>query len=366
MNITPELAAKVLDADLRNIVKKVSDGGILSPSERQMLQNAAFPESQAKAKRAVALALKYSSGSRLTASELAEVREMHPGFAPEAAPAPEPTPDDGRPPLDLTPEPLPSKGDGALTKRQLDEWGTMYGVEHRQLRRWIEKGRENNDPCPLDAPVEMVRWIENENNIGKLRSKVRDAVAKAAAAARAKSDVPAPTQVPPTATGESQPPEQPAPQAQSPRLEGIDLSQVGGVEGESVGIFQRQFNATALGLEKAYKDGDDDQITMLTRRLERVGESLRKHQTAAEARAKRNGDILSKTEVITGITKAVALLKRMRKQRKKMLRSAMSELPPDVLEKLDAAIDHISESEESVFATINTLPNIDDALRLDN
>ena len=87
MNITPELAAKVLDADLRNIVKKVSDGGILSPSERQMLQNAAFPESQAKAKRAVALALKYSSGSRLTASELAEVREMHPGFAPEAAPA---------------------------------------------------------------------------------------------------------------------------------------------------------------------------------------------------------------------------------------------------------------------------------------
>ncbi len=368
MNITPELAAKVLDADLRNIVKKVSDGGILSPSERQMLQNAAFPESQAKAKRAVALALKYSSGSRLTASELAEVREMHPGFAPEAAPAPEPTPDDGRPPLDLSAEPAPSKGDGELTKQQLDKWGAMYGVEHRQLRRWIDRGREKKDPCPLDDPTAMPRWVEK--NLDKVRSKVRDAVASAAAAA--KKPAPAPTPEPCTATGGSQPAEPPPPAAQSPRIEGIDLSQVGGVEGESVGIFQRQFNATALSLEEAYKGDkatgnvDDDRINVLTRRLEKVGESLRKHQIAAEARARRNGDILSKTEVITGITQAVALLKRMRKQRKKMLRSAMSELPPDVLEKLDAAIDHISESEESVFATIRTLPSIDDALRLDN
>lgn len=268
---------------------------------------------------------------------------------------------DVRPALDLTPEPSPSKGDGALTKRQLDEWGAMYGVEQRQVRRWIEKGRENNDPCPLDDPVKMVRWIENENNIGKLRSKVRDAVAKAAAAVRAKSDVSAPTQ---PATGESQP--EPPPQAQSPRLEGIDLSQVGGVEGESVGIFQRQFNATAISLEEAYKAGDDDRINLLTRRLEKVGESLRKHQIAAEARARRNGDILSKTEVITGITQVVSLLKRMRKQRKKMLRSAMSDLLPDVLDRLDGAIDRISESEESVFATIKTLPTIDDVLRLDN
>jgi hypothetical protein len=268
------------------------------------------------------------------------------------------------PSLDLTPEPSPSKGDGELTKPQLEKWGAMYGVEHRQLRRWIDRGRENKDPCPLDDPTAMPGWVEK--NIDKVRSKVRDAVAKAAASARAKSDVSAPTPAPQTATGESQPPEQPAPAAQSPRLEGIDLSQVGGVEGESVGIFQRQFNATAIDLEKAYLSGDDDRINVLTRRLEKVGESLRKHQIAAEARARKKGDILSKTEVITGITQAVALLKRMRRQRKKMLRSAMSELPPDVLERLDAAIDRISESEESVFATINTLPTIDDALRLDS
>lgn len=274
------------------------------------------------------------------------------------------TADDGRPPLDLSPEPSPSKGDGALTKRQLDEWGKLYGVEQRQVRRWIDKGRENNDPCPLDDPVKMGRWIENEKNIGKLRSKVRDAVAKAAAAAAAKKPTPVVTQETSAATGESQTPEQQAPAAQSPRLEGIDLSQVGGVEGESVGIFQRQFNATAISLEEAYMSGDDDRINVLTRRLEKVGESLRKHQIAAEARARRNGDILSKTEVITGITQAVALLKRMRKQRKKMLRSAMSDLPPDVLDRLDTAVDRISESEESVFASINTLPTLDDALRL--
>ena len=356
MNITPELAAKVLDADLRNIVKKVSDGGILSPSERQMLQNAAFPESQAKAKRAVALALKYSSGSRLTASELAEVREMHPGFAPEAAPAPEPTPDDGRPPLDLTPEPAPSKGDGELSKQQLDKWGAMYGVEHRQLRRWIDRGREKKDPCPLDDPSAMPRWVEK--NLDKVRSKVRDAVASAAAAAR--KPAPAPTPEPTAAPGESQPAEPPPPAAQSPRLEGLDLSKVGGVEGESVEFFRDLFAATKIKLTKAYADGDDENIRTLHTRLEKVGESLRKHEAAAELRARRNGDILSKSEIIMQFTNSVRLLRRMRRQRKKVQRAALSDLPPEILDRIDAVTDRIGLSEESVFTNVKTILVLDD------
>lgn len=362
MNITPELAAKVLDADLRNIVKKVSDGGILSPSERQMLQNAAFPESQAKAKRAVALALKYSSGSRLTASELAEVREMHPGFAPEAAPAPEPTSDDGRPPLDLTPEPKPSKGDGELTKQQLDEWGALYGVEHRQLRRWIERGRENNDPCPLDDPERMVKWVENEKNIGKLRSKVRDKVAAAAAAAR--KPAPAPTPEPSTATGESQPPEQPAPAAQSLRVEGLDLSKVGGVEGESVEFFRDLFAATKFKLTKAYADGDDEQIRTLHTRLEKVGESLRKHEIAAELRAKRNGDLLSKAEVFNDVAAALNTLAQLREHRKKRVRAELSDLDEATLARLDTAIERVGIAEENVLRNLGQLKIPDDVFRL--
>ena len=36
--IHPDLAGKVLAADLRNVVKKVSDGGILTPQEREMIE----------------------------------------------------------------------------------------------------------------------------------------------------------------------------------------------------------------------------------------------------------------------------------------------------------------------------------------
>lgn len=208
----------------------------------------------------------------------------------------------------------------------------------------------------------MPRWVEK--NLDKVRSKVRDAVASAAA--RVKNAVAAPTPQPTAATGESQPAE-PPPDKAAPSAESIDLSKVGGVEGETVQVFRTLFAATREQLETAYLQADDDRIATLSRRLEKTGESLRKHEVAAEARARRNGDILAKSEVVNGITQAVSLLKRLRKQRKKLLRATLADFAPELLDRLDIAVDRISAAEESVFANIKSLPSIEDvALSLDS
>jgi hypothetical protein len=79
---------------------------------------------------------------------------------------------------------------------------------------------------------------------------------------------------------------------------------VGGVEGETVTFFRQIFAGVKQQLEEAYKNGVEERIRTLHSRLEKVGESLRKHEIAAEARARRNGDLLEKSEVLNEVCAA--------------------------------------------------------------
>jgi len=352
MNITPELAAKVLAADLHNIVKKVSDGGILSSSERAMLQNAAFPESQQKTKRALVLALKYSSGARLTAGELAEVRELHPGFAPEALTV-EPT-DAGSsaPPLALTPEPSPTLGDGVVTRAQIERWTAMYGREWRQIRRWIKTGREKNEPCPLDDPEKMPAWVDK--HVEKKRQDLIDSVAAAAAKARQARESSSPAATPAQTVTAGAAGNVVAGDV-GPRGESFDLSTVGGVEGQSVEFFRRLFAGLKEQLEKAYLSGDEAQKNKLLRDLERIGESLRKHEAAAEAKAARMGEYIERAEVTNDVMEALNILMQMREKRAERIRAELADVPADIVERVIAAHDAQSRREEDLLLNLSAL-----------
>lgn len=356
MNISAELAAKVLDADVRNMVKKVSDGGTLSPSERQLMQNAAFPESTQKTQRALALALKYSSGARLTAAELSEVRELHPGFAPDAPVANETgfnAPASAAPPLNLTPLPSPANGDGHATREQLDSWTALYGIQHRQLRRMIARGREKNEPCPLDDPRKMPAWVEK--HVEKVRA---DLWQKVCAAAEAAGPAPVEPSIPSTPST----PSMPAPSPSGPTGISIDLATVGGVEGEQVELFRRLFAAAKHELEEAYRGGSEEKKRTLHGRIEKIGESLRKHEAAAEAKAKRRGELRSQADVNVAFTEALNILRLMRSQRKKRVRSRLATVPPEILDQIDAALDEVGEREEDTLANLPIIKTHDDFL----
>ena len=162
MTITPDMAAKVLDADLRNIVKKVSEGGVLSASERAMLQNCAVPGGEVKVRRAAVLLTKYATGARLTASELVEIHEVHPDFAATECVS------------ELTaPGSIPSfalaDGDGprivgkrAKYPEPLSVYAARFGSDERTLKRYVARGREVDPPDlpPFHRPADLHAWCE--------------------------------------------------------------------------------------------------------------------------------------------------------------------------------------------------------------
>lgn len=78
--IPTDLAAKVIGADLRNLIKKVSEGGVLSPPERELMQHALSGEitDELKQARRAALIRKWATGGKLNQEEQEEVGSVLP------------------------------------------------------------------------------------------------------------------------------------------------------------------------------------------------------------------------------------------------------------------------------------------------
>jgi hypothetical protein len=315
MNIPAHLASQLLETDFENVCAKLKAGGTLTTAERAFLQKCAASQAPAG----------------------------HP--APAASDAP---------PIVLTALPSPANGDGRATREQLAEWTVTYGIEHRQLRRLIARGKEKNDPCPLDDPARMPAWVEK--HVEKIRADFWSNVCAAAAAATASAPIAAVpvASVPPPPSGGHTSGETLGP--------AIDLALVGGVEGESVTIFRQLFAAARQELEEAYRGGSEEKKRTLHGRIEKIGESLRKHEAAAEAKAKRRGELLSRPEVYTAIAEALSVLRLMRESRKKRLLARLTTLTPDVADQLAIALDEIGAREEAVLANLPIIKTEDDLL----
>lgn len=262
------------------------------------------------------------------------------------------TPAHESPPLTLTPEPSPSSGDGRITRAQLAQWHSLYGVDHRQLRRWVQRGLTRNDPVPLDTPALMLAWIER--NLDRISASLRERVTSAAQSSTVStSPDPAPAEIPPAITSSAA--SDSSPVSSSPLANPLDLATVGGVEGESVEFFRTIFAAVKLQLTRAYELGNDHEIRKLHTRLKEVGESLRKHEKDAEQRAIRLGAYLDKAEAFNEITQALNILAQLRELRKARVRNELADLPPETLEKIDRALDLTGLAEEDVLRHLSLM-----------
>ena len=142
--IPSDLASKVIAADLRNLVKKVSEGESLSGPEREMMERAIIEgtlPAELQEARLAALARLYALGKNLSKSQQAELSALIPM---------------GR----------------AIVKRltkesyrfKLAHYVGVFRLEGkdpiRKLKRWLEAGRKQVPPDlpPFDAPEKMAEW----------------------------------------------------------------------------------------------------------------------------------------------------------------------------------------------------------------
>lgn len=160
--ISPEMAEKVLSADLRNVIKKVGDGVTLSPAEREMMERylaaSAEVEDLAKA-RLAAMLRRWATGSKFSKAEMKELEAHFAGSS-------------GSPgkPKRLTAErydrPLRFYAEQIWPGKEIDS-----GV--RTLKRWVAKGKKAGDLPPFDDLPSLAGWYERHHRYATAPEELR-------------------------------------------------------------------------------------------------------------------------------------------------------------------------------------------------
>ena len=194
--VTPDLAAKVISANKRNAVNKVSAGGTLTSAEAADFEAAKLSPESASESRAKALLGKWAAARRLTKDEEKELARYYPGINPQGAKAPEssaseetktaaPPPQSEAPTFALrTDAPLPAKLRGHYI-HPLKHYAAVYGYDakhgERTIKRFVSEGRNTlpHDLPPLDEPAKMPAWWRSHHGNREVPPGIRRAAASA-------------------------------------------------------------------------------------------------------------------------------------------------------------------------------------------
>lgn len=142
--VPPDLAAKALQADVRNTLESVAHGDQLQPGKRQLFLDAVMTDAAPKEileARWTALLRKFATGGRLRKEELEEIAHLLPGKEDEEIATP-------RRPHET----------GYL--HPYKHYESIYGKKQRTIQWWIAQGEASNPPKkpPLDRPRDMPVW----------------------------------------------------------------------------------------------------------------------------------------------------------------------------------------------------------------
>lgn len=193
--VPADLAGKVLGAELRNVVKKIGEGGTLTTAEHERMQRATLegvlPEDLMKAREA-ALLRRYALGQSLTKDQKSELSAVIP-----------------------VGKPIAKRVTSESYRYKLSHYVPILGLEgkdpERKLKRWIAKGREKTPPDlpPFDSPHLMAEWWRRNMEwrvpfyLEKLEAQAGDVSESPAAEQRA---VPASVPTPSTKVPATEPP----------------------------------------------------------------------------------------------------------------------------------------------------------------
>lgn len=193
--VSPELAEKALQADVRNTLTDVAQGGTLPAGKRQLFLDVviggAAPKEIVDARRA-ALLRRFAQGGRLSKEELAEIADFMPANHCHAV------------------------TEGAY-RRTYVEYEAIYHRKERTILWWVKQGKHaTNGPDlpPLDSPKDMPAWWER---VMSNKQKCPDNILAAARADNA--DVVVPVPVPIQRTPLPSPASAPMPRGDSPDVD---------------------------------------------------------------------------------------------------------------------------------------------------
>ena len=309
MQLTPELAAELLAADLKNIVAKVKSGGTLTADQ---------------------------------AKRIAEHHAPPPGFAflPDDLPE-QPAPPPAAP---VAPEAPASK---RLTPGLLDGYASTYATSSRQIRRWYTEG------APLHDPSAMPAWWEGELAAGRKRWGLPDRLLEASrlAAAPARDE----------STGSASPLyASPASHMATGTGDRINLEDYDPEEGDRLRELKQIQAARYTQLKNALAAGND--TVMLETKYLRLTETLDKMESRVSERLKKRGLYIARPEVERELATAAELIRQMGESEARRLLELCPDITANGREQILRAVPMLAEARARVFRTLGTLRTTDDAL----
>ena len=226
------------------------------------------------------------------------------------------------------PGPSPPPAGTEATASQIAHWMELYGTQRRQLYRWLAIGRAHNFPCPLDQPVEMLRWWAPPRMKHRIPQKILDAARAAAGAA------------PPPAAAAPEPSSPPAaPAGDLFAAASLDFpAQVERMRGELARI-QRQLDEARRGkVVNGEPYVDQAAVESLLRQELAVREPLRKAETDLTAWLQQRGQLAPTSAVRAENARICGAIFAAVRRLVKSIRPHLAGLP-------DAAADKLWEDE---------------------
>jgi hypothetical protein len=251
------------------------------------------------------------------------------------------------------------------TGAQLAAWGERYGTGVRQVRRWLNVGREAGDPTPFDEPAKMPSWWERMRGIGKLSHRCPEKILAAARRAEAAEGLRnaecgmrngEQTETTPVSSGVG------VLSDERPDLE----------EGEEVRIARQQVAVAAEELEVARlkmralpeEPRWKDNYSYWSRQLQAAMKTFKEHKSEDREAQKARGNLISKAEVMNDAYELVKMLAKMRASLVKTVRTELKmarvDMPDDLLELVGATIERVAVGQEEIFRNLGSAKEGDD------
>lgn len=269
--VPPDLAAKVEAASLRNLVKEVSEGAVLSPANKQLIMafSAQGDPDAIRKTRETSLLAKFLTAGRLSKEEREEIAHI---IGQPSMPVIEKKP----PPVVAAPAAAPPPA-----ARTADDYEHIK-IGRRTYFRWLKFGKqlpEGPDLPPFDDPQLLPAWYERMRQRGIFKHRFPDEITDAIAAHTAGGE-PEKTQGKEPPPGAAAPAAPGAQHAHVPASFGADHGLASGLQYEVIAEQQR-VAALRVARDEAYLKGEKDNGDGYDRRYREALDALSLVQSRA-------------------------------------------------------------------------------------